>query len=167
MAFGDGIDLSYSIEDAKGDVTSFPIQFPSTADVPLLVGGFAQTTAQLLDDIILGKIVSATATINVNLNGVTIKDAPILGADVEEGAVFSFRSTAGAPTTFRVPTIDETYGLETGRAVDTSDAAIDALIQRIVNGDTQGATTVRWADSHGNNVAAFQKALDGFRKSRK
>lgn len=167
MAFGDGIDLSYSIEDAKGEATSFSIQFPPTADVPVLVGAFAQETAQLLDDIVSGKIIAASATINVNLSGVTIKDAPILGSDVEEGATFSYRSTAGAPTTMRVPTIDESYGLETGRAVDTSAAAVDAFIQRIVNGDTQGLTTVRFADSHGNNIAAFQKAVDGFRKSRK
>lgn len=167
MAFNDGIDLSYQIEDIKGDITSFSIQFPSTADVVIMRDNFAPDTAVLLDEFIDGKINGATATINVNLDGVSIKDAPILGADVEEGAVFSFRSTAGAPTNFRIPTIDETYGLETGRAVDTSDPAIDAIIQRIVNGVTVGLTNVRFADSHGNNVSAFQKAVDGFRKTRR
>lgn len=167
MAYGDGIDLSYSIQDIKGKTGSFSIQFPPNADVPVLVGAFAQETAQMFDDFIDGKILSASATINVNLNGVDIKDAPIVGSDTEEGATFSFRSTAGAPTTFRLPTIDEAFGLETGKALDTSAPEVDALIQRIVQGDTQGLTTVRFADSHGNNVAAFQKAVDGFRKSRK
>lgn len=167
MAFGDGVDLSYSIRDAKGDATSFSISFPSTTDVVVLRDNFAPTTAELLDPLIDGVIEDANASINVNLDGVDIKDAPIVGADVEEGATFSWRSTAGAPTTFRLPTFDETFGLETGLGVDTSNPDVDAFIQRIVNGDTQGLTTVRFADSHGNNISAFQKAVDNFRKSRK
>ncbi len=167
MAFGDGVQATWSIEDAKGKVSSFGINFPANVDVPQVTGTFIPTTAELVDQIIGGKIIGASATISVNLDGVDIKDAPLLGSDKEEGAVFSFRSTAGAPTFFRIPTFDEAYGLETGTAVDTSDAAVDALIQRIVNGDTQGLTTVRFADSHGNNVSAFQKALEAFRKSKK
>lgn len=167
MAYGDGVDLSYSIKDTKGKATSFSVQFPATADIVVLRDNFAPDTAVLLDEFIDGVITDASGTINVNLDGVAIKTAPILGADVEEGAVFSFRSTAGAPTTFRIPTIDETFGLETGDAVDTSAPAVDALIDRIIAGETVGLTNVRFSDSHGNNVSAFQKAVDGFRKGRK
>jgi hypothetical protein len=167
MAFGDGVELSYTIRDAKGDASPLSISFPPSTDVIVLRDNFAPTTAELLDPLIDGVIEDANASINVNLDGVAIKTAPIVGADVEEGATFSYRSTAGAPTSMRIPTFDETFGLETGTGVDTANADVAAFIARIVSGDTQGLTTVRFADSHGNNVSAFQKAVDNFRRSRK
>lgn len=167
MAFGDGVNGSFIIEDTKGKRGSWGLSFPSNADVPAVTGNFMPSTAQLIDEVIDGKIVGANVSINVSLNGVTLKDAPMPNADVEEGAVFGFFSTAGAPTTFRIPTLDEQYGLDTGQSVDTSDPDIDALVQRIIEGDTQGLTTVRFADAHGNNVAGFKQAKDAFRKSRR
>lgn len=167
MAFGDGIEATWSIEDAKGEVTSFGINFPETADVPTLLNNFIPTTAELFDKFINGKVVGAGATINVNLDGVVIKGAPILGSDVEEGASFSFRSSAGAPTNFRIPTLDETFGLETGDSVDTSVPAVQNFIDLIVDGYTFLVTNVKWSDSHGNDVIGFTKAKDAFRKSRK
>jgi hypothetical protein len=167
MAFGDGIEATYSIEDAKGKVTSFGINFPETADVPTLLNNFIPTTAEIIDNFVGGKFVSAGATINVNLDGVVIKDSPILGSDIEEGAFFSFRSDAGAPTSFRIPTFDEQFGLETGDSVDTSAAPVQAFIDLIIDGYTFGIINVPWSDSHGNNVVGFTKAKDAFRKSRK
>lgn len=167
MAFGDGVEGTWSIEDAKGKTGSFSVNFPDNVDVPLVTGDFMESTAQLIDEIVDGKITGASASINVNLDGVTLKDAPIAGSDVEEGATFSFRSTAGAPTSMRLPTFDETFGLETGDAVDLSAEDVDDFVQRILEGDTQGLTTVRFADAHGNNVAALTRAQGNFRKSRR
>lgn len=167
MAFGDGIEGIISVSDAKGKSGSFSFNFPDNVDIPLVTGDFLPSTAVLVDDVIGGKITGASASINVNLDGVTLKDAPITGSDVEEGATFSFRSTAGAPTSFRLPTFDESFGLETGDAVDLAAPAVDALVQRIIAGDTQGLTTVRFADSHGNNVSSITRAKGNFRKSRR
>lgn len=167
MAFGDGVEGTFSIEDAKGKTGSFSVNFPDNVDIPLVTGDFMPTTAQLIDEVIGGKITDASASINVNLDGVTLKDAPITGSDVEEGATFSFRSTAGAPTRFRLPTFDETFGLETGDAVDLAAPAVDDIVQRIIAGDTQGLTTVRFADAHGNNVSSLTRATGNFQRSRK
>lgn len=167
MAFGDGVEGIWSIEDAKGKITSFGVNFPDNVDVPLVTGDFMRSTAALIDEFIDGKIVGSSASINVNLDGVTLKTAPITGSDVEEGATFSFRSTAGAPTVMRLPTFDETFGLETGSAVDLAAPDVDDFVQRIIAGDTQGATTVRFSDAHGNNVAALGRAKEQFKKSRK
>lgn len=167
MAYGDGVEATWSIEDAKADVTSFGINFPDTVDIPTLLNSFIPTTAELIDKVIGGKFVGAGATINVDLTGVVIKDAPILGSDVEEGALFSYRSNAGAPTNFRLPTFDESMGLETGESVDTSVPAVAAFNGLVVDGYTYLATNVKWADSHGNDIVAFTKAVDAFRKSKK
>ncbi len=169
MAFGDQVDLTYSIEDAKGKTGSFVMHFPETTDIPGLIGDgvFAQTTAQLIDPLVDGVIKDASAVIGVDLSGLGLKTAAIAGSDVEEGALFTFRSTEGAPTKFRLPTFDETYGLETGTAVDTAAVDVDNLVQRIIQGDTQGATTVRWADSRGNNVDNLVSAKDAFRKRKR
>lgn len=167
MAYGDGVELNYAISDAKGKATTFGMNFPGNVDIPLLTGDFAPSTAEILDKIIDGKIEDASASINVNLNGVTLKTAPLPGCDIEEGAIFTFRSTVGAPTTMRIPTFDEEFGLETGDAVDLSAEPVDDFVQRIIQGDTQGATTVRWTDSHGNNVAGLTRAADSFKKSKR
>lgn len=167
MAFGNQLELTYSVQDAKGKVGSFNIQLPDNTDIPTLQADFAPSTAVLVDDVIDGAIVGSSASIGVDLSGANIKNAPIQGADVEEGALFTFRSTEGAPTRFRIPTFDETFGMETGQTVDTSDTDVDALVQRILQGDTQGATTVRWADSRGNNIASLISAKDQFKRTRK
>lgn len=167
MAYANGVNGTWSIEDAKGRVTSFGVNFPQNVDVPLVTGDFMQTTAQLIDQFVDGKIVGANASIDVNLDGVTLKTAPISGSDVEEGASFSFRSIAGAPTIMRIPTFDETFGMNTGTSVDLTAVAVDDFVQRIIAGDTQGATTVRFSDAHGNNVAALARAQEKFKRSRK
>ena len=169
MAFGDQVDLTYSVEDAKGKTGSFIMHFPDNTDIPGLIGDgvFAQTTAQLIDPLIDGVIKDAGAVIGVDISGLGLKTSAISGSDVEEGALFTFRSTEGAPTKFRLPTFDETYGLETGQAVDTSAPDVDSFIQRIINGDTQGATTVRFADSRGNNVDNLVSAKDSFRRRKR
>lgn len=168
MAFGNQVDLSYAIEDAKGKTGTFIMHFPETTDIPILKADFAQTTAQLIDPLVGGVIKRATSSIGVDLSGANLKISAIAGSDVEEGANFSFRSIVGAPTRFRIPTFDETFGLETGQAVDTSAVAVNDLVQRIIQGDTQGATTVRWADSRGNNVDNLISAKDSFvRRKRK
>ena len=164
MAFADGIDATWSVEDAKGKATSFGVSFPETTDVPTLINNFIPTTAELVDKVINGKIVGAGAVINVSLDGVVLKDSPILGSDVEEGAIFTFYSTEDAPTTFRIPTFDETYGLATGDTVDTTAAPVAAFIALIVDGYTFGISHANWSDSHGNDVIRFGRAKDSFRK---
>ena len=179
MAFGNNVTLTYSIQDIKGKKSRFGINFPETSDIPLTGSyspygvdqapndGFASSTAALIIPMILGRIVGASLRIRVNLTGAGLKTSPVANTDVEEGAKFSWRSTVGAPTVFRVPTFLEQYGLSTGTAVDTNDADVNAFVQRILQGDTQGATTVRWSDSRGNNVSTLNYAEDSFKKSRK
>lgn len=167
MAFGNQVELTYSVSDAKGKVASFNLQLPDTTDIPLLQDDFAQSTAELIDPLIDGKFESASASIGVDLSTATLKTAPIAGCDIEEGGKFTFRSTAGATTLFRLPTFDETFGLENGNVIDVSVTAVSDFVDRIINGDTQGATTVRWSDSRGNNVAQLVRAKDSFKKSRR
>lgn len=167
MAYGDNVSATWSVEDAKSAVSSFGMSFPETTDIPLLRTNFIPTTAELLDGIINGVFVGASIRISVNLDGVTLKDAPVAGSDVEEGASFTFRSTEGGPTKVRLPGFTETFGLETGTAVDLSADPVDDFVQRVLEGDTQGLTTVRFADNRGNNVSGLVKAVGNFRKSRK
>lgn len=179
MAYNEGVGLTYTVQDEKTKKSSFTVNFPNTSDVPLVgsydayvvantpADGFASNTAVLLKPLLAGAIVGASLGIRVSLTGATLKGAPASYTDVEEGALFSWRSAVGAPTRFRIPTFLETFGFNTGTAVDTQDPTVDAFVQRIIQGDTQGATTVRWADSRGNNVASLISAVEKFKRSRK
>lgn len=166
MAYGDNVSATWSVEDLKAKPSSFSMSFPETTDIPVLKE-FIGTTAEIIDPIINTRFTGASIRISVNLDGVTLKDAPVMGSDVEEGATFTFRSTEGAPTKIRLPGFTETFGLETGTAVDLSAPAVDDFVQRILEGHTVIATNVRFSDNRGNNVSGLVKAKGNFTKSRK
>jgi hypothetical protein len=165
MAYNDGMNVTWQIQDASGDTAPLTLNVPDLTDpqVTVLIANFVPTTAELVDAIINGKVIGASVSVNVNLAAATIKDAPIVGADVEEGAQFTFRSNVGAPTGMRIPTFDEAFGLETGEAVDTSATEVSDFIDLINDGYTYLTINAKFSDSHGNDIVAFQKAVDNFR----
>lgn len=163
MAHGNNVSVYFTFEDAVGRQTTMFQNHPENADIAALKGTLV-TEVTRYDSLSGCKVVNAGISIGVNYTAVTLKDSPLLGSDVEAGAMFSFESTAGAPIQYRIPAIDETLaGLDATSTVDTSVAAVDAFVQRIIAGDTQGATTVRWSDAAGNNVDRLVRARDSFR----
>jgi len=160
------LHVVYTIQDDTGKTSTFRIPFPSNADIGVLQT-FAWSTAELVDPLIRGQIVNIGISGSVEFASANVKQAPVTGADVEEGAYFGFGSDAGYTTGFTVPTWDESFVLPASDEVDLVDADVDAFVDRIIAGQTVGLTNVSPSDSRGSDITEIQTARESFRKTRR
>lgn len=157
--------LVYSIQDAKGKISTTKLNFPVNVDIGVLQT-FAASTATMINNIIKGKIVDAGIGIAVDLSSATIRATPDPNSDVEEGARFSWNSAVGAITSFRLPTFDEAFLVDGTKVVDTADATVDAFVDRITEGQTVVATNVSPSDDRGSDIETLASARESFTASR-
>lgn len=161
--------VSYTVLDAKGQKSTFQINFPSSAGdsahIDVLID-FARTTAPLIDALIRGQIVNVGVGISIDLVGVTLKGTPVATADVEEGARFMWRTGINTLSKFRLPTFDEDFISPGSNAVDIADPAVDAFVDRITAGRTILVTNVSPSDDRGEDITSLDSALESFGASR-
>jgi hypothetical protein len=157
--------LTYTIQDAKGANSVSKINFPDSVDIAILKM-FASSTATMINNLIKGKIIDAGIGIQVDLSGATIRATPDANSDVEEGARFNWRTAVGALTNFRLPTFDEAFFVDGTKLVDTADPAVDAFVQRILQGQTQGLINVSPTDDRGSDIDELAAARESFTSSR-
>lgn len=156
--------LTYSYVDAKGATASNRINFPANVDIDQLKG-FAVSTGLLIDTVTRCKIVGIGIGIEVDLVG-AFKGAAIANSDVEEGARFAWNTDAFTLTSFRIPGFDEAFINSSSRNVDLTNTSVNALVQRILAGQTTGLINVSPSDASGNDVVSIATALESFQKSR-
>lgn len=165
MAFGLSIESHITIEDAKGEQSVIKFNHPTTVDIGALKSALV-STAELIDAVINGKIVNASISIIVNLvAGIGLKATAIAGADIEEGVQFSFETSLGALTGFRIPTFSETFLSDAG-VLDAGDTDVDNFIQRMISGLTDGLTNISPSDAYGDDITAYSSGLESFASSR-
>lgn len=157
--------VTYSIQDAKGQTSVTKINFPENADIAVLKD-FVTTTATMINAIITGKIISAGIGLEVDLAGATIRATPLINSDVEEGARFNWATALNTNTQFRIPTFDEAFLFDGTQEVDTTDAAVIAFTERILNGRTVGLTNVSPSDDRGEDVNTLVSARESFQSTR-
>jgi len=157
--------VSYTVEDAKGEKSSFNINFPDSVDIAVLKN-FARSTAEMIDDLIKGRITGIGVGLAIDTAGLSLKQTANADADVEEGARFSWRTVLNTLTSFRLPTFDETFLVSGTRNVDTANAAVTTFVGRILAGQTVGLTNVSPSDDRGEDVSALEAASESFTRSR-
>lgn len=158
--------VSYTYRDSKGATSTNQINFPSSTDIGVLQQ-FAQSTALLIDTLTKCQITSVGIGIDIPLTSISgLKSAPVLGADVEEGARFQFSTDVDTRTGFRIPGFDEVFVAPDSRNVLLADPDVDALVQRMISGLTFLITNVSPSDNAGNDVVTVFSARESFQKSR-
>jgi hypothetical protein len=157
--------VTYSLQDAKGQTSVQKINFPANADIAVLQT-FVVSTATMINAIVTGKIISAGIGLEVDLSGATIRATPLINSDVEEGARFNWATALNTNTQFRIPTFDEAFLFDGTQEVDTTDAAVDALVQRIIQGQTVGLTNVSPSDDRGEDINTLVSARESFQSTR-
>lgn len=157
--------LTYSIQDAKGKVSTVKINFPQNSDVGQVLS-FAVDTGTMINNIIKGRIVDAGLGIQVSLTGATIRNAPDPDSDVEEGARFSWNTLSGAITGFRLPTFDEDKLVAGTNNVDLADTDVNTFVQRMLSGKTTGLVNVSPSDDRGSDITNVAAARESFTPSR-
>lgn len=165
MAYGLCLVSQILVRDAKGASGIISFNHPLNTDIGALKNT-VRSTAALIDAIIGCQVVDASIGIEASLTGATLKDAPIAGADVEEGARFMWRTASGALTDFRIPTFSETYLTDSGELVYVEDDEVDDFIQRVLAGVTSGLTNVSPSDAYGSDITEFVSGAESFLASR-
>lgn len=156
------VELFYEVDDAKGQGARITQKFPVAADLAV-VADYARGMGQFIDAVIKGLIVGYGITLRLDLADIAgIKTAAAADSDVEEGARFSWATSVGGNTDFRLPTFDEAFLVPATKLVDTSDAAIIALMDRVIAGRTLGVINVQPSDMYGNDITALASAVESF-----
>src|ERR1051325_6395979 len=170
MAIANVISIIYTVQDAKNSKSRIHIHFPISAVNNLGIGvldDFARTTATLIDNLLLGRVIAAKTTLNYDLSAESIKAAPLPNSDVQEGAIFKFLSNAPALARTRLATFDESFYFPGTKLVDMTNSDVDAFVQRIIQGRTIGLINVSPSDDHGNDIVLvlppFEQFFNGYR----
>jgi hypothetical protein len=157
--------VTYSVQDAKGNLSHPKIHFPRNANIPTVVD-FAVSTATLINNLITGRIIDASICLTVDLSGATIRAAPDPGSDVEEGAMFSFGTVVDSATSIRLPTFDEANLVAGTKLVNQTDTEVSAFVNRMKDGLTVILENVQPSDSRGESINSLISGIESFQASR-
>lgn len=154
--------LVYNIKDGVGKPATMSF------NIPLSFSGaqteaFADALAPIIDDLIDGYIVDYEYTVSmIPVAGIAV--VALGTADVEEGALFNWRTANGYPTKNRVPTFKESLMIAGTEQVNLADPAVDAFNLAIRSG--LGAPAVAPSDGHGDDITTLVSAYDMHTKER-
>lgn len=124
--------------------------------------------ALLVEPLIMGQIVGAGFTIEVPVNGVIVGAAADVFADVQEKAVFAFRTINGHLKRISIPTFNEVFfsGGGAGSTVDITEpdvaAFVDAMIDGIDLAASGGLGLVQVVDTRDEDVVLLESATQLF-----
>lgn len=154
--------VTYTIQDADGDVKSLPIIFPRGTLTLAQIDAFASAYAPLLDAVLDAQIVGISTSIDLAIpNG--LKSSAASGTDVERGALFTFNA-ANTPYVWSAFLPGFATAKFSGDEVNKTDSAVAALIGAMVSGLTNAGATVSPSDKYGNDLTALKAAVKRFRK---
>lgn len=162
------ISIIVSVVDGKNESSTIEFHIPSTTTLANIIA-FGKAIAVLVDPLIGGQITRIGACLNVPLPA-GLKATPQTLSDVEEGAMFNWRTVGGFPTKFRLPTFLEANIIAGTREVDLTDADVLALFNGMITGvdvTGQGGTgSVAPTDGRDDDILSLTSALELFQASR-
>lgn len=158
------IVLWYTVEDGKGDRVRLEIPL---ADGISLDNAYDMIPAFAFDvgSMMTGGIVEAGMTVT-NPNIDDLVSHPQADSDLQEKAVFVFRSTFGQRR-MAVPTFNEAFFQPYGKAVDLTEPVVAGFVTAMLSGESAGGETGRPSDVRGDALASLSSAFEDWGKARR
>lgn len=160
------INVSFSISDAKGDISTVTVQVPESTSYEDAVL-FGQQMAGLIEPLVNGTLRSVTVTIPVAFTPWSLADA---ASDIQEKAAFGFRTVNNFIKRLSIPTILESIFNLGSKDVDTTDPDVAAFVTAMESGiDLTGAGgtgTVAPVDTRDEDLVALDYAREAWGRSR-
>lgn len=160
--------VTFTVRDEKNQTSRVQLYLPygpitQPQDDPV---EFAQEFATRLDSVISGRVEAINLTLSADLPA-GIKAAPTLDSDVEEGALFIYRTAGGYTVKQRIPTILESMINPGGGAdfIGSVDLA-DLSTMMTQPGDLPSNWTIGPTDYRGDDIVARVDAYEDFKRSR-
>lgn len=129
-----------------------------------LVQGFAAALATILNNVIIGKILSAVANWGVDISGLT-GNTVVGTSDVEEIASFEFYTTEMNPVRMNIPGLLEAVVLPLTNELDPEDIRVQAVISMFEDGIAVTGGTVTPCDAGEDLIAMLSYAREGSKNS--
>lgn len=159
--------ITYTVVDSKNERSVMKMHVPDTFALANVLA-FAGDVALLIDPLIGGFIINIGLVYDVSLPA-GLDSAAEADTDVEEGARFSWVTSLGNFSRFRIPTFRETLIASDSKAVDILDTDVVALINAVVNGLSEtedGTEQVAPCDGRGEDIVSLNTAREAFAKDR-
>jgi hypothetical protein len=163
------LSVIYTFKDGK-DKTSFtevPIPLGTTLANAVI---FAQQMAILVDALITGRVARIGIAATVTMPG-GIAVVAAATSDVEEGAVFQYRTSGGFHKSCRIPTFNEAMIVTGSDVVNIADPDVLAFNTAMLTGINLagfgGTGTVSPCDLREEDLVAIDFAREDFQNSRR
>jgi hypothetical protein len=153
------IEIIYTVYDAKGAKSTHSVWLPdgtTLADAQT----FATSYSELLDAVIDGRISKIGIVYEGTLG--TVKETPVAGCDVEQGALFIYNA-GDFLFRHRLPTFTPTLIVANSRAVDLTDEDVTAFVAGMVTG-LAGTSP---CEHRGTDISALKSARELYQRSRR
>lgn len=152
-----------SFTDEKGLPAGIEYSTPDAAGI-ITTAELAEEIATALSELVDGIITGINIVTNVPLPGGLVGMTGNAGSDVEEGALFTFRTSGNHPTKMRIPTFSELFFLAGTKQVDIADDAVDAFLDLMINGRTDVVNgNVAPCDQRGEDITTLSSAVEKFK----
>lgn len=151
--------INFTITDEKGLNSTVSIDTPDGLTLAQY-GAYADAVAPYIDGITAGQILSAKMSVGLTLAGAPF-GAALEGADVEEKALFVFRSANGYLKRVTIPAVNEAV-VQTSGALNEADANVAGFITMLQTGDGVVAPT----DYRGDDLVSLVEARKYFGRDR-
>jgi len=160
--------LSITMRDDKDKRASVQLYLPfsdltTITDAAQSPVEFAQQFATYLNAVTTGVIESISLSLRVDLPA-GLRTVPDASSDVEEGALFIYRTANGFTTRQRIPTFDESLIQPGTREVDRTALVVADLIEMMtIPSDLPGNWGIAPSDSRGDDITAVTETREQFR----
>lgn len=161
------VTLRFDFEDDPGGKSFTKIRVPNGFTITDYIQ-FGQAFAQLLVDLSLAQMTSASLTFAIDLSGLGLKAAATGLADVAQKALFIFNTAvAGIRARLRIPTIDEAQVISGGSdAVNTADPDVSAFLSAMTDGIVvAGPLTVQPTNDRAHDITSLSTARESIRRT--
>lgn len=156
--------LSLTVEDGDGEIFAVPIYGTAadTATIANLITGIG-TLANLVDDVIDGKIVRVGLRLDLSLPA-GLKGSAVAGSEVERTGLYNFSAiNTKYDAAIDVPAMALSTLVSGSNTIDPANAAVTALVGELVT----SSGSIDWTDKYGNSLDALKNARKTFRKHRR
>jgi len=156
--------------DEKGSSSNVSLNVVLPSSITMTnVQEIGERWAEDLDNVTGCQIVAVAMMYEVDLTdpGLSLKNSPDNGSDIEEGARFSFGTPSGFVTEFRIPGFLESLINAGTRTVNILAPAVVEILTDVISGIGYGlGVDVDPSDNRGEDISRLQSAVEQFVRSR-
>lgn len=167
MAFA--VTVNYQITDASGDTAPAKIKVPNGFSIAQYVE-FGVAMAQIIANIVEGRISYASINFRLSLATATIKANPLTGSDIKNKALLMFdTATSGFYGKVQLPAYNDANNIVGSDGINLADPQVDAFVDAMVSGiDVSGSEDIiAPTNGRGMDITATRFGAEQFRKNKK